>query len=47
MSAITSFPSKFVLASTLIFVNIFQTLAQERKLKEMILQINESPKANQ
>jgi hypothetical protein len=47
VGSLTAFPTKFILASTLIFVNIFQNLAQERKVKEVIMGAKENPKANQ
>jgi hypothetical protein len=46
INTLVEFPSKFLIASTLIFVNIFQNIAQERKLKEMIKEVNESPRVN-
>jgi hypothetical protein len=41
------FPAKFVIASTLIFVNIFQNIAQERKVKAMIRDVDGGLKVNQ
>lgn len=48
--SISEFPSKILIASALIFINIFQNISQARKVKQLIegvsgsLQVNEEAK---